>query len=320
MENSPTSERKHDPRQRIQADTSELKEIIMLNRPNVSRTTVATYLSVLKNLYYSAHEPTDKIDVKWFHDQDAVLEAVEKHPLRTRKTYLSAVLVINNGRFSNKIIEQVAEDREAIKEMDDSNEKSEKQEDNWMDYDDVKEVWNKSYNRVKHLLNSRSTITRRNDLNELSDFMLLTLTSGIFFPPRRSEWAVVKIKDYDVDKDNYVDSKNGAIVLNLYKTAKKYGAERIMYPKEFKAILKKYLAVLPETQDHLIFDTHDKPTNNVKMAHRLNMLFGRKISTSMLRHIYASKRAEMLPAIREMQKDAEKMGHSLAQHIEYIKV
>jgi hypothetical protein len=40
----------------------------------------------------------------------------------------------------------------------------------------------------------------------------------------------------------------------------------------------------------------------------------------MLRHIYASKRAEMLPAIREMQADAEKMGHSLAQHIEYIKV
>lgn len=320
MENSTTTERKHDPRQRIQADTSELKEIIMLNRPNVSRTTVATYLSVLKNLYYSAHEPTDKIDVKWFRDQDAVLKAVESHPVRTRKTYLSAVLVINNGRFNNKILEKVAEDNENIKQIDSSNEKTETQQDNWMDYDDVKEVWNKSYNRVKHLLNSRSTITRRPDLNDLSDFMLLTLTSGIFFPPRRSEWAQVRIKDYDPEKDNYVDTKNGAIVLNLYKTAKKYGAEKIMYPKEFKVILKKYLAVLPETQDHLIFDTHDKPTNNVKMAHRLNFLFGRKISTSMLRHIYASKRAEMLPAIRELQADAEKMGHSLAQHIDYIKV
>ena len=320
MENSTTPERKHDPRQRIQADTSELKEIIMLNRPNITRTTVATYLSVLKSLYYSVHEPTEKIDVKWFRDQEAVLKAVDNLPIRSRKTFLSAVLVINNGRFNDKILEKVAEDNESIREIDGSNEKSEKQEDNWMDYDAVKEVWNKSYSRVKHLLNSRSTITRRPDLNDLSDFMLLTLTSGVFWPPRRSEWAQVKIKDYDPEKDNYVDTKNGAIVLNCYKTCKTYGAEKIMYPKEFKAILKKYLAVLPETQDHLIFDTHDKPTNNVKMAHRLNSLFGRKISTSMLRHIYASKRAEMLPAIRELQADAEKMGHSLSQHIDYIKV
>lgn len=320
MENSTTAERKHDPRQRIQADTSELKEIIMLNRPNITRTTVATYLSVLKSLYYSVHEPTEKIDVKWFRDQNAVLKAVDNLPIRSRKTFLSAVLVINNGRFNDKILEKVAEDNESIREIDGSNEKSEKQEDNWMDYDAVKEVWNKSYSRVKHLLNSRSTITRRPDLNELSDFMLLTLTSGIFFPPRRSEWAQVKIKDYDPEKDNYVDTKNGAIFLNCYKTCKTYGPEKIMYPKEFKSILKKYLAVLPETQDHLIFDTHDKQTNNVKMAHRLNTLFGRKISTSMLRHIYASKRAEMLPAIRELQADAEKMGHSLQQHIDYIKV
>jgi hypothetical protein len=28
----------------------------------------------------------------------------------------------------------------------------------------------------------------------------------------------------------------------------------------------------------------------------------------------------MLPAIRELQADAEKMGHSLSQHIDYIKV
>jgi integrase len=313
------TERKPDPRQRIQADTSELKEIIMRNRPTVARTTVATYLSVLKNLFYSVHDPTEKINVDWFRDQDAVLKAVESHPVRSRKTYLSAVLVINNGRFNDKILEKVAEDRETTKKMDSSNEKTPKQAEAWMDYDEVKEVWNQSYGRVKHLLNSRSTITRRPDLNELADFMLLTLTTGIFFPPRRSEWAQVKIKNFDATKDNYVDIKNGTIVLNCYKTCKTYGPEKVLLPKEFKAILKKYLAVLPETQENLLYDSHDKPTNSVKVAHRLNTLFGRKISTSMLRHIYASKRAEMLPALREIQADAEKMGHSLAQHIDYIK-
>ena len=320
MENPTTPEVKIDPRQRIQADTSELRQIIRQNRPNVARTTVATYLSVLKNLYYSVHSPEDKINVEWFRNQEEVLKAVEKYPVRSRKTFLSAVLVINNGRFSDKILNQVKEDNATLNELDGSNVKSEKQEENWLEYDEVKEVWNKFYNVVKHLLNSRSTITRRSDLNDLSDFMLLSLTSGVFFPPRRSEWAQVKIKNYDTEKDNYVDAKNGVIVLNLYKTRSTYGPEKIILPKEFKIILKKYLAILPETQEYLIFDTHDKPTNNVKMAHRLNFLFDRKISTTMLRHIYASKRAEMIPALREMQEDAAKMGHSLQQHMDYIKV
>lgn len=313
------TEHKHDLRQRIQADTSELKEIILRNRPTLSRTTISTYLSVLKNLFYSAHDPTEKINVDWFRDQDAVLKAVDGHTPRSRKTYLSAVLVINNGRFNNKILEKVAEDREITRKMDESNEKTDKQLEAWMDYEDVKQVWNDAYGRVKHLLNSRSTITRRPDLNALGDFMLLSLSSGVFYPPRRSEWSQVKIKNYDPEKDNYVDIKNGTIVLNLYKTVKKYGPEKVLLPKEFKVILKKYLAVLPDTQEYLIFDSHDKPMNAVKITHRLNGLFKRKISTSMLRHIYASKRAELLPVLREIQADAEKMGHSLAQHIDYIK-
>jgi hypothetical protein len=319
-ENSTPVEMKHDPRQKIQADTSEIRQMITINRPTITRTTIATYVSVLKSLFYSAHPSSVPIDTKWFHNQQAVLDAVNDLPVRSRKTTLSAVLVINNGRFNDKVLAKVAEDRETVNEMDKSNEKSQAQEDNWIDYDEVKQRWNELFTRVKHLLNSKSTITKRHDLNELSDFMLLTLCGGLFFPPRRSEWAVVKIKDFDPEKDNYVDTKNGTIVLNLYKTCKTYGAEKILYPKEFKAILKKYLAVLPETQDHLIFDTKDKPMNNVKIAHRLNIIFGKRISTSMLRHIYASKRADMLPILRELESDAAAMGHSLQQHIDYIKV
>lgn len=311
---------KTEPRSRIQADTTEIKRIITENRPNIAKNTIGTYVSILKGIFYKSHPVSEPIDIKWFHNQEAVLAAVEDIPIRSRKTILSAVLVLNNGRFNDKILAKVSEERDEIDALNSSNEKSEKQADNWIDYPEVEKIWNETYSSVKHLLNSKHTISKRTDLNSISAFMLLTLCSGIFFPPHRSmEFAVLKIKNYDPATDNYVDFKNNQIVLNSYKTAKTYGASKILYPKEFKTILKKYLAILPESQDHLIFDSQDKPYNAVKIAHRLNIIFGKRISTSMLRHIYASKRAELLPELKALEADAQAMGHSVSQHIEYIK-
>jgi hypothetical protein len=62
--------------------------------------------------------------------------------------------------------------------------------------------------------------------------------SVIFSPPRRSEFANVKINNYDREKDNYL-LKN-KIIFNNYKTAKKYGRQTYDINPNIMSILKKY--------------------------------------------------------------------------------
>jgi hypothetical protein len=72
-------------------------------------------------------------------------------------------------------------------------------------------------------------------------FSCLLFSSGIFQPPRRSEFANVKINNYDKEKDNYL-LKN-KIIFNNYKTAKKYGRQVYDINPNIMPILKKFLKI-----------------------------------------------------------------------------
>jgi hypothetical protein len=54
------------------------------------------------------------------------------------------------------------------------------------------------------------------------------------------------------------------------------------------------------------------------MTHRLNEIFGKKISTSMLRHIYLTNKFKGID-LSELQKTATEMGNSPMQALMYIK-
>ena len=49
----------------------------------------------------------------------------------------------------------------------------------------------------------------------------------------------------------------------------------------------------------------------------LNRIFGKKVGSSMLRHIYLSHKYG--DKLEEMKEDADKMAHSMSQQKEYIK-
>jgi integrase len=62
-----------------------------------------------------------------------------------------------------------------------------------------------------------------------------------------------------------------------------------------------------------------KPFSSPTITLRLNRIFKKAISTSMLRHIWTTDKYKDMPALKAMQENAEAMGHSLEQHLEYIK-
>jgi integrase len=129
----------------------------------------------------------------------------------------------------------------------------------------------------------------------------------------------------DASKINYLDTKNNVMVFNKYKTAKKYGEQKIElkdYP-EFVSCLKFYLKFHPKKKDEddnilLLVDMDGEPLKHLNSITRiLNKTLGKKVGSSMIRHIFLSHKFG--DNLNERKDIAEKMGHSAEMQTEYIK-
>jgi integrase len=296
----------------------ELKVLIREKRPNITDTSVKTYASVLKNLFYKDTANKEKnINIEWFKDTDKVIPILKDKPTQTRKTILAAIIVLLDGKAPTEYVDMMNGDAKSVAETYSKQEKTEKQEKNWIDYEDVVNLWNAKYKKVKPLLYSTDDKDKK-EIREMINFMALTLTSGIFFTPRRSEWIYLKVRNYNPKEDNYLDVKNNQFVFNKYKTAKTIGEEKIPYPKEFKAILTRYLKFVDN--DYLIYNAEGRQMSSVNLAQLLNKMYDKEISTTMLRHIYLTHKFKDLPALKDLKEAAQGMGQKqIETMLEYVK-
>ena len=184
---------------------------------------------------------------------------------------------------------------------------TDKQKQHRISFDDVKE---KVEEALDHLKNNPT-------LENYKLYLASVFSSGIYTPPRRSEFCNIKIKNYDINTDNYLLKKK--IVFNQYKTAKKYGSQTYDIPNEVLPFLKRYLKV--NTSDYL-FTKSDNTTvmNNSDYNRLLNKIFGKTISVDSLRSIYLSEKYKMVPSYNEMADTATKMGNSIPTALQnYVK-
>jgi len=108
------------------------------------------------------------------------------------------------------------------------------------------------------------------------------------------------------------------MVFNSYKTAKTYQQQELAIPPELLKILNKWIKINPT--EYLLFDSNSKKLSNVKIAQRLNKIFGKKASVNQLRHSYLSdKYQDTIKLNNEMAKDMVGMGTSRKQEQIYIK-
>lgn len=294
----------------------DLKKLLKEKRPNVSDATIRTYSSLLKGLFYKAHEKSVEFNPDWFKHSEPVIEILKDKTPQTRKTNLAAIIVLLDGKGCEPYTKLMNTDADYTKEQYMKQEKTDKQKTNWMSFDEVQSLWRDKYESVKHLLNSKKSLDS-SQVRQLVLFMILTLTSGVYFPPRRSEWVSMKIKDYNKEKDNYICMKTNQFVFNQYKTAKSLGQEVVPFPKEFRVILLKYLKHIDNP--YLIFNSQGNELTNVQLTQQLNSIFGKNISTSMLRHIYLTAKFENMPSLKELKSTADSLGHSVETMMEYIK-
>lgn len=293
----------------------QIRKIILENRPNLSKGSVNTYTSILKSLYNNAFG-NEEFDVKNFDDVKHVLHVLEKVNPRTRKTVLSALLIITDKKeYRNRMLDDILTyNEEEAKQV-----KNEKQEESWIDVPEIKELYSKLEKESKYLYKKGDQFFYSvKDLQDIQNYIILSLLGGMYIPPRRSkDYVNFKIKNINIDEDNFL-SKN-KLIFNSYKTAKFYGKQIVNIPSSLNTILKKWIKINPT--EYLLFDTHNNKLSNVKLNQRLNKLFGeKKVGVNQLRHTFLSdKYKNMIDDKKSMDKDFTDMGSSSAQFENYVK-
>jgi integrase len=155
---------------------------------------------------------------------------------------------------------------------------------------------------------------------------LVVLSLYVLLPPRRNkdfiDMVITTKTTKDTDK-NYLDIKKQQFIFNVYKTSKKDGQLIVNIPDELMTILKTYIkyhplkSELPEQNIPFLVYFDKKPVKDNGITRILNKIFGKKIGSSMLRHIYLSFKYGNV--LEQQKKDSELMSHNIQTQKDYIK-
>jgi len=276
-------------------------------------------------------------NLMFLKNTEAIDKILSGYKDNSKKTMLSAVvsvLSLYKDKVTYKKIYNHYYDlmMGKAKEMksEDINEKSNTQNLNWMSWDSVLHIKTNMKEKIDEFKDNKMITPGQFEL--LLSYVVLSLYTDI--PPRRNDYQIMFfVPSYNEkmpQNQNYLDWENKKFIFINYKTAKKYGQQEIDFKdnKDLIDILSIYLKHHPlnpspslkkfskSTMFKFLVYSDGSPLTAVNAITRiLNKIFGRKIGSSMLRHIYLSSKYN----IKEMKKDAEAMGHSINEQREYLK-
>lgn len=290
-----------------------IKTAIIEARPNLSKQSISTYTSILKNLYEKVFNTLNNLDIDKFNESEKILKYLKELEPNKRKTILSALVILTDNKAYRK---QMLEDITSYNEEQHKQQMNEKQNESWVGTDEIKNLITMYEKEIK-LLYKKHTLTM-SDLQTIQNYIILCLLGGVYIPPRRSkDYVEFKIKNINKQTDNYINKQK--LIFNTYKTAKTYGQQELDIPEALLKILKKWIKLNPT--DYLLFDSNSNKLSNVKLNQRLNKLFGnKKVGVNQLRHTYLTdKYQDTIKVNNALAEDLNKMGSSTIQEKIYIK-
>jgi hypothetical protein len=285
-----------------------LEKKIVEKRPKLGASSIKTYLSILTNIHKNLKGAGN---IEWFSDSyKTILDYLEGMNEQTKKTNLSALYVLTEKEEYREIMMDV------MKKVNDKYKEQKlnvKQEENWMSIEEIQKKYDVLEEKATKMLSNKAIMNE----SVMMEFLLVAFLGGVSgLAPRRSlDYALMKIRNFDTKKDNYY--KAGKFYFNKYKTDSTYGLQVIDIPKPLDKILKKWNKI--NINDYVLYSTNGNRLSSPQITRILNKVFGKNVSTSMLRHIYLTDVYKDVPALEKMQKLATSMSHSVATAMEYIK-
>jgi hypothetical protein len=300
-----------------------------LKDKNLSESSIKLYIRNLEKL-----NGGELKDFKFLSKPDKVVDVLKAYKDNTKRSILISIVSVLGCCPDDKKISKLRKvyydlmlkKNDEIKENA-TDEPTEEQKKNWISQQDVLlrfEALKEEVDKFKDL----KTLSE-NQYNTLLYFMLLALY--VKLSPRRNkdyQFMNVVYKDSDkLSKDlNYLAYTDNEFIFNVYKTSKKYGQKKEKYNDELKQCIELYLKFHPKIKGNVKKNTNTPFLVNFKgdpfiqvnsMTKIFNKIFGKKISSSALRHIFLSDKYG--DVVKEMKKDSDAMGHSVQQQKEYIK-
>jgi len=293
----------------------ELFAAIKKNKPDLSDNSTKVYTTTLATLGNALGWTNPNFFTTKFKD---VLAYLKTQPPRRAKQLTSALISYVKEKKALKAYKDfILEVSEINRQIDEKQEKTPAQEENWESWADIM----KTYEQLKkeaYPLFSKEKPTPAN-IKTMRDLVILAFYTLI--PPRRiQDYIDFKISEIDKEKHNYWDKEKHELVFNSYKTAKNYGQQRVDAPKELEDIFERWIPIAEQFSDYILFNGYGEKMAQPVLTKTINNIFGKKISASMLRHIYISDVVlKDQPKLNDLKQVASDMGHNLSQQQLYKK-
>lgn len=298
-----------------------IKDYLKIARPTLTDGSLKTYVSIITNLGKQM-----KIDLSTPEEVITHYEAILKHlkdtPPKNRKTRLASLVVFishtdKNEEATEAFRKVMMLDKDTADEEAKEQQLTERQKEGWIPWTEVLERYDQLEKDTKRLW--KKTTLDKYEFHQLQTYVLLSCLVLLDGPRRSMDWIMFKLRNMDREKDNYLtyENRKPVVVFNRYKTDGVYGSQTIPAPA-LAPILKRWAEKNPH--DHLLMNYHQTgPMTQSQLTAVLHTFFGKPISTSLLRHIFLTHFHQNTPALKEMEKVATTMGHSVLQGMEYVK-
>lgn len=308
-----------------------LMEILKNNKPLISEITLKGYFNNIRTIYYTLY-PEDKSKDKTDKDKNLDINKLLNTPIEImigaipledksltyKKNILCAILALKPG---SNLKSQIRETNTLINTKAESQEPSQKNIDNHVTKEQIQDKYNELYERTKTYWDEIPKLDNMDMFQlkymELQDYVIFCVISGLFISPRRArDWYDFKIRNINLDTDNYIDKKE--FVFNAYKTSKFTGEYRMEIPKELYRILRKWIRLNPN--DYLFTNSNFINLDASGFAKRSNKIWGRKgLSVNSMRHAKLQNDYPEMANITELKQDLKDMSTSITSVHHYVK-
>jgi|DEB0MinimDraft_6_1074348.scaffolds.fasta_scaffold01458_6 hypothetical protein len=307
----------------------ELISKIKSKRPNIKDSSLNMYIINLRKLNKEIGDSSNEYSLDVIKQKSKVDKFLETKAKSTKKNYYATIVVLlmteenEDKDLIDKYRVEMEELDSSLKEMQKSQEKTEKQKQNWASLEELQKVM-KTYNReidVKGLFKKENLTKSELDLIQKYVITCLYVLDPENNPPLRSDYSMtmINIKDYNKMKDSEL-KQNYLVIrgqnkkffhLGEFKTQGKFDNKVIPVGKKLNTVLNKWLKVNPTK--FLLFNrslemmTANQLTKAVKSA--FSPLNKNGLGISMIRHIVIS--TLFPPQNKEKEELADKMLHSI---------
>ncbi|MHC4333840.1 MAG: hypothetical protein ACYSUV_08825 [Planctomycetota bacterium] len=273
-------------------------------------------------------------DCQFLKDVNAVKSALADLPLTSRKNKLTAALVgMQACKMDKELIEEYQTAlKEAAEEYNtflSKQQKTKAQKANWISADDLRST-------LRTLISKTKTYIKRDELTS-EEFDLLqqrVILSTYLVFPLRNDFADMrfltkedfgKIPDAEKAENNYLvkSGRKFAFHLNQFKNVGKLGARIMPVDDRELAILLTSWWKFNQSGWFMTLKNRTTPMSPNALTKYLQKIFkhtGKKISSSMIRHILISEEMKDQPTIKEQEKRSDRFLHSKGVHAIYRKV